>query len=155
MVANPHQRALRLAVPSLASGTAADEYVARLTPLGAVVEAIGPEPGTAATRKLLRSVVAKGLAGVVIEALRAAHAAGEAEWLWHHVVDQLTGTDEDFVRRLVTGTGIHHARRRHEMEASAELLRSLGVDPVMTRATVAHLARIAADGVPPVPEAAP
>ena len=140
-----------VAVPSLASGTAAEAYVAMLTPLGAVVEAVGTEPGTAATRKLLRSVVMKGLAGLVIEAMRGAEAAGEADWVWRNIADQLTVTDEAFIRRLVAGTGIHHERRLHEMEASMELLESLGVDPVMTRSTVDHLARTAEQGVPELP----
>lgn len=140
-----------LAVPSLASGTAADDYVAMVTPLGAVVEAVGPEPGTAATRKLLRSVVMKGVAALVIEAMRGAHAAGEAEWVWANVVHQLTVIDEAFVRRLVEGTGIHHERRHHEMEATKELLESLDVDPVMTRATVEHLVGMAAQGLPSLP----
>lgn len=140
-----------LAVPSLASGAAADAYVAALTPLGARVEAIGAEPGRAATRKLLRSVVTKGLAGLIAESMRGAHAAGEAEWVWGNIVHQLTVTDESFVRRLVEGTAIHHERRHHEMEASMELLDGLGVDPVMTRATVEHLARTAHHGVPELP----
>lgn len=144
-----------LAVPCLASGTAADDYVAMFTPLGARVEAIGPEPGMAATRKLLRSVVVKGLAGLVIEALRGADAAGETEWVWGNIVHQLTVTDETFLRRLVAGTSIHHERRLHEMEASMELLTSLGVDPVMTRSTVEHLARTAEQGVPDLPAARP
>lgn len=139
-----------LAVPSLASGSAAERYVALLAPLGATATAIGPEPGVAATRKLLRSVVMKGLAAVVIEAMRAAHAAGEAEYVWGNVVDQLTVADEEFLRRLVEGTGVHHERRRHEMEASAELLRELGVDPLMTEATVEHLRRVAGHDVPPL-----
>ena len=137
-----------LAVPCLASGPAADAYVAALGPLGAVVEAIGAEPGRAATRKLLRSVVVKGLAGLVIEAVRAARAAGEEEWVWGNIVHQLSVTDELFLRRLVEGTGVHHERRLHEMEASAQLLRELGVDPVMTEATVAHLRAVAVEGVP-------
>ena len=139
-----------VAVPSLAAGAAADRYVGLMAPLGAVVDAIGPEPGVAATRKLLRSVVIKGLAGVVIEAMRAAHAAGEAEYVWGNIVDQLTVADETFIRRLVEGTGVHHVRRLHEMEASADLLRELGVDPVMTDATVEHLRRIADHGIPPL-----
>ncbi len=140
-----------LAVPSLASGTAADAYVAAMTPLGAVVEAVGADPGVAATRKLLRSVVMKGLAGLIIESMHGAHAADEAAWVWGNIVDQLTVTGEGFVRRLVEGTAIHHERRLHEMEAARDLLESLGVDPVMTRATVEHLARVAERGVPALP----
>jgi 3-hydroxyisobutyrate dehydrogenase-like beta-hydroxyacid dehydrogenase len=140
-----------LATPSLASGSGARAYVDLLGPLGARVEAVGDEPGIAATRKLLRSVVMKGLAGLVIEAMRGADAAGESEWVYRNIVHQLTVTDETFVRRLVEGTGIHHVRRLHEMEASRDLLAGLGVDPVMTRATVEHLARTADDGVPELP----
>jgi 3-hydroxyisobutyrate dehydrogenase-like beta-hydroxyacid dehydrogenase len=140
-----------LSTPSLASGTGADDYVELLTPLGARVEAVGDEPGIAATRKLLRSVVMKGLAGLIIEALRGAEAAGEADWVYANIVHQLTVTDETFVRRLVEGTGVHHERRLHEMEASRDLLVALGVDPVMTRSTVEHLARTAELGVPELP----
>lgn len=141
-----------LAVPSLASGRGAGDYAALVVPLGARVDVVGEVPGIAATRKLLRSVVVKGLAGVVAEAMRAAHVAGEATWLWGDIAHQLTVADERFVRRLVEGTGVHHERRLHEMEASCDLLESLGVDPVMTRSTVEHLRAVAAHGVPELPE---
>jgi 3-hydroxyisobutyrate dehydrogenase-like beta-hydroxyacid dehydrogenase len=140
-----------LATPSLASGPGATPYVDLLGPLGAQVEAIGDEPGAAATRKLLRSVVMKGLAGLIIEAMQGADAAGESEWVYRNIVHQLTVTDETFIRRLVEGTAVHHERRRHEMEASLDLLAELGIDPVMTRATVEHLARTAEYGVPELP----
>jgi hypothetical protein len=45
------------------------------------VTPIGGEPGDAAARKLLRSVVMKGLGTAVVESLAAAEAAGCAEWL--------------------------------------------------------------------------
>jgi 3-hydroxyisobutyrate dehydrogenase-like beta-hydroxyacid dehydrogenase len=140
-----------LGVPSLASGAAADDFAATMNPLGARIEAIGPEPGVAATRKLLRSVVTKGLAGLIIEAMQAAGAAGEAEWVWDNIVQQLTVVDEAFVRRMVEGTSVHHERRRHEMEASAALLRELGVEPLMTRGTVEHLVRVASEPLPEIP----
>jgi 3-hydroxyisobutyrate dehydrogenase-like beta-hydroxyacid dehydrogenase len=140
-----------LATPSLAAGPGARAYVELLTPLGAVAEAVGDEPGVAATRKLLRSVFMKGLAAVVIEAMRGAHAAGGAAWVWDNLTDQLGAFVGDLARRMVEGTGVHHVRRLHEMEAAAELLTSLGVDPLMTRSTVEHLARTPVDGVPELP----
>ena len=104
-----------------------------------------------ATRKLLRSVVMKGLAALVIEAMRAAEAAGLAEETWDNVVAQLAAADDALVRRLVQGTGPHAERRRHEMEAATALLTELGVDPTMTRATAAHL-RAIVDGVVTPPD---
>ena len=77
----------------------------------------------------------KGLAAVVIESMQAAEAAGLAGETWDNIVAQLTAADEAFVRRLVAGTARHAARRVHEMEAAAELLVELGVEPTMTAAT--------------------
>jgi 3-hydroxyisobutyrate dehydrogenase-like beta-hydroxyacid dehydrogenase len=133
-----------LRTPALASGPGARDLVALLGPLGMPVEHAGDEPGAAATRKLLRSVVVKGLTAVVMESLRAAEAAGLADETWDNVVAQLTAADEALIRRLVAGTERHAARRVHEMEAAAELLRELGVEPTMTAATAAHLRAVAA-----------
>jgi 3-hydroxyisobutyrate dehydrogenase-like beta-hydroxyacid dehydrogenase len=134
-----------LRTPALASGPAASDFVATLVPLGMPVQHAGDEPGEAATRKLLRSVVMKGLAAVVVESMRAAEAAGLAGETWANVVGQITAADEALLRRLVTGTGRHAARRVHEMEATAALLSELGVEPTMTDATTTHLRRIADD----------
>jgi hypothetical protein len=68
------------------------------------------------------------------------------------VVAQLTAADETFLRRLVTGTGPHALRRLHEMEATTELLTELGVDPVMTRATVASLGQNLRSDLPTLPD---
>ncbi len=64
---------------------------------------------------------------------------------------QIVTADEDFVRRLVEGTGTHAARRRDEMRAAAEMLEELGVGSAMARATVDNLTSVLADGVPEVP----
>ncbi|HEX6237673.1 MAG TPA: DUF1932 domain-containing protein [Acidimicrobiales bacterium] len=142
-----------LRTPALASGPAAGDLVALLASHGMPVEHAGDEPGRAATRKLLRSVAAKGLTAVIIESLRAAEAAGLADETWENVTALLASADEALVRRLVAGTGIHAGRRVHEMEAAAELLADLGVEPTMTRATLAQLRQIAGDpgGLPDLP----
>jgi 3-hydroxyisobutyrate dehydrogenase-like beta-hydroxyacid dehydrogenase len=143
-----------LRTPALASGPAAVSFVATMRPLGMPVEAVGDEPGRAAAAKLLRSVVMKGLAGVLIEALRAAEAAGLVAETWENLVAQLGRIDEPLVRRLVTGTGAHAVRRLHEMEAAVDLLAEVGIDPLMTRSTVAHLRRLAddPDDLPSLPD---
>ena len=143
-----------LRTPALASGPAARDFAAVMASLGMPVADAGGEPGRAATRKLLRSVVMKGLAGLVVEAMRAAEAAGLADETWENVVAQLTAADETLIRRLVTGTAAHAVRRVDEMEATVELLGELGVDPVMTRATGAHLRTVASDPstVPALPD---
>ncbi len=142
-----------LRTPALASGPAARAFVAAMAPLGMPVEHAGDEPGMAATRKLLRSVVVKGLTALVVESMQAAEAAGLATETWDNIVGQLSAADEGLIRRLVAGTGRHAARRVHEMEAAAELLAELGVEPIMTNATAAQLRSVAADAaaVPSLP----
>jgi 3-hydroxyisobutyrate dehydrogenase-like beta-hydroxyacid dehydrogenase len=134
-----------LRTPALASGPSAGAFIATMAPLGMPVEHAGDEPGMAATRKLLRSVVVKGLTALVVESMQAAEAAGLATETWDNIVGQLSAADEGLIRRLVTGTGGHAARRVHEMEATAELLAELGVEPIMTNATAARLRNVAAD----------
>lgn len=137
--------------PALASGPGADHFVSLFSPLGVPVEAISDIAGDAATRKLLRSVMMKGLASLVVEAMEAAYAAGCEEWLWKNMSDQLTSANEKVLSRLITGTQTHALRRLHEMQASMALLEDLGVEPVMTRSTVESHQRVLENGVPPVP----
>jgi 3-hydroxyisobutyrate dehydrogenase-like beta-hydroxyacid dehydrogenase len=138
--------------PAVVSGPGADTFVTLLSPLGMPVAAVGPDPGAASTRKLLRSVVMKGVAALLIEAMRAADATGLTEEVWTTIVEQLTAADEALLRRLVAGTEIHAVRRLHEMEATAVLLAELGIEPTMTAATVASLRRVPGEGIPHLPE---
>ena len=133
---------------SLASGPGAARYAQMLAPIGVPVEVVGDEPGVAATRKLLRSVVMKGVPALLIESMRAAEASGLAPETWDNLIGQLTSADETFIRTLLEGTATHSERRYAEMQAAAELLESLGVDPVMTRSTVESLRRMPAEGLP-------
>ena len=140
-----------LATPALASGAGAARVVRQLAPLGMPVQSVGDEPGQAASRKLLRSIFMKGLAGVAIEAMRGAEAAGVSEWLWEELASELAAADESLIVKLFRGTVEHAARRVPEMEASQALLEELGLEPVMTRATVQHLRDVPARGVPEAP----
>jgi 3-hydroxyisobutyrate dehydrogenase-like beta-hydroxyacid dehydrogenase len=125
-----------LRVPMLATGTAAAEAAQVLNGFGAAVEVMPGEAGLAAERKLLRSVFFKGMSAAVVEALRAARAAGCEDWLRKLVTDELTAADASTVDRLVTGSHTHAVRRTAEMAAAAEMLGELGV-----RADVASAAR--------------
>jgi len=137
--------------PALVSGAAASAAAELLSGFEMPIEIAGPNPGDAATRKLLRSVVVKGLAAVVIESMRAARAAGLADETWTNIVGQLTATDETFVRRMVEGTATHAGRRRDEMAAAVELLTELDVESVMSQATVANLEAVLRDGLDELP----
>lgn len=140
-----------LRTPALASGPGAQRYVALVTDLGVPAVSIGGQAGDAAMRKLLRSVMLKGLAALLIESLRAAEQAGCAEWLWADLAKQFEVADEALLARLLRGTLTHARRRLHEMQASEALLQELGQDPVMTRAIVESLERVPSMGIPKIP----
>lgn len=141
-----------LYTPALASGSGAARYVELLEVLNVPVARVSDAPGDAATRKLLRSVMMKGLAALVIESMAAAEREGLSSWLWENLVNEIAAADKALLARLVRGSKTHAKRRLQEMEASAELLADLGQDPVMTRATVETLRRVLEEGIPEIPE---
>lgn len=140
-----------LATPALASGTGAGRYCELINSAGGKTEELNGPPGTAAAKKLLRSVMMKGTAAVLIEAVRAGAALDDLDWLWSNIRHELEGADEKWMRRLTTGSKVHAKRRKAEMEAAASMLDELDVAPVMTRATIASLAELLDGDLPDLP----
>ncbi len=135
----------RLGVPLLLAGAAAGDAEAMLCAAGfGQTRVVGAEVGRASAIKMIRSVMVKGIEALTAEMMLAARAAGvEDEVLasldasekarsWHDRADYN-------LERMVT----HGVRRAAEMEESAKTLAALGVDPVMTRGTVARQAAMA------------
>lgn len=123
-----------LRTPLLAAGAGAPRFAELLRPLGATVDILPGPPGTAAGRKLIRSVFMKGLAAALIEADAAARAAGCEEWFLEDTAQTLAAADAALVDRLLQGTRAHATRRLHELEDAAAQLRELGVEPRITEA---------------------
>jgi 3-hydroxyisobutyrate dehydrogenase-like beta-hydroxyacid dehydrogenase len=131
--------------PLLIAGPAAQRADAMLGALGfAKRRVVGDTVGQASAIKMIRSVMVKGLEALSYECSQAAIAAG--------VLDEVTasldasekaiGWAERFAynrERMET----HGLRRAAEMEESARTLQGLGVEPVMTRGTVALQRRAA------------
>jgi 3-hydroxyisobutyrate dehydrogenase-like beta-hydroxyacid dehydrogenase len=135
-----------LRVPMLVSGPAAATAAGLLNRYGGAAESLPGPAGAAATRKLLRSVFYKGMAAAMVEALRAAEAAGCAEWLREHIAAELAAADQATASRLEQGSYRHARRRAHEMAAAADLLDELGVPPRIARASQHWLDDLAAGG---------
>jgi 3-hydroxyisobutyrate dehydrogenase-like beta-hydroxyacid dehydrogenase len=136
-----------LRTPMLASGPAAGTVAGLLNGLGAEAGVLAGPAGAAATRKLLRSVFYKGMAAAMVEALRAAQAAGCEDWLREHLAAELAAADESTAARLEQGTYQHARRRAHEMAAASDLLAELGVPPRVARASRQWLEELS-DGGP-------
>ncbi|TYC10224.1 DUF1932 domain-containing protein, partial [Micromonospora sp. MP36] len=112
--------------------------------LGAKVELLDAPAGAAMAHKLLRSIFMKGLASIIWEAVEASRAAGYEQWARDQIASQLAGDGHAVIDRLLSGTKLHAKRRSQEMTDTASYLESLGVAPVMTRATEVSLQQIAA-----------
>ena len=124
----------------LVSGPAADAVAAALNGLGGSAEVLPGPAGAAATRKLCRSVFYKGMAAAVVEAMRAARAAGCEEWLRENIAEDL---GPDMVDRLEQGSITHAVRRADEMAAAADLLAELGIPARIAAASRDWLAQLA------------
>lgn len=131
-------------VPKLVSGDGAVRYAELMRPLGADIEVLDGPAGLAAGRKLLRSVFYKGMASAIVEALDAARAAGHEDWMREHIAGELDKLNAGTLSRVIDGTRRHAVRRAAEMEAAAEMLSDLGVQPLMAAASRALHERIAA-----------
>jgi 3-hydroxyisobutyrate dehydrogenase-like beta-hydroxyacid dehydrogenase len=136
--------------PLMVSGPGAPAVADLLRPLGVDVEIAEGEPGAAMAHKLLRSVLMKGLAAVVVEAVNAGRAAGLEEWIRGQIANQLAGDGQAVIDRFLTGTAKHALRRSKEMQDTANYLTELGVPAEMTAASAAAHARLAALHAAPV-----
>ena len=135
----------RLAVPLLLAGAAAGEAELKLRVAGFTqTRVVGAEVGRASAIKMIRSVMVKGIEALTAEMMLAARAAGVVD----EVLASLDASEKARswrdraaynLERMVT----HGVRRAAEMEESAKTLVALGVDPVMTRGTVARQAAMA------------
>lgn len=134
--------------PVLAAGPGAARAAELLSACGMDILSLGEQVGEAAARKLLRSIVVKGLTALMVESLRVAESQGLERWCYDHLVDTLTELDGDVVRRLLDGTVAHSVRRVAEMEAAASMARAAGQSAAMTLATAEVLKSVPGQGVP-------
>jgi hypothetical protein len=91
------------------------------------------EIGKASMFKMLRSVFSKGMEALLLEFLVAAERGGIRADLWNEVTTLFA--NQPFEKVALNWVRSHsgaHERRCHEVEQVAEVLRGLGVEPVMT-----------------------
>lgn len=138
-----------LNVPLLVAGPHAEAAAAMLREYGfAKVSVAGPAIGDASAIKMIRSVMVKGIEALTAECILAADRAGVAD----AVLSSLDASwreqgwagrvDYNLDRMLAHGT-----RRAAEMEEVARTLTELGIDPAMTRGTIARQRELGALGI--------
>ena len=135
-------------MPIIVSGEDAQEIAERLTLLGMNVRAVGTKSGEAASIKIVRSVLAKGLEVLYVEALLSAHRLGVDTEVLKTFCDWLDMRPAAASAQILVTTHLLHAERRmHELDMSIAAVRETGVEPVLTQAIRDRLAMTAATGI--------
>jgi 3-hydroxyisobutyrate dehydrogenase-like beta-hydroxyacid dehydrogenase len=123
--------------PMLLAGAHADTAMAILSAFGMRVSVAGTEIGAAAAIKMVRSVMLKGMEALTLECFLAAARAGVVEEVAASLKNNYPGLDwGKAIAYNLERMAVHGERRAAEMEEVAQTLRELGVEPLMTAATV-------------------
>ena len=123
--------------PMLLAGPHADAIAPALAALGMRVRVAGAETGAAAAIKMVRSVMIKGIEALTLECFLAASRAGVIDEVAASMKNNYPGLDwGKIVSYNLERMASHGERRAAEMEEVADTLRELGVEPLMTSATV-------------------
>lgn len=125
--------------PFLVSGFQADDFY-KLTKSIFNIDYKTGEIGTAAGYKLMRSIVYKGVAAVVCEAMDIAESVNEQEYM-RQQIKSILGSDE-LIDRFVTGSKKHANRRMKEMDAVCDFIQAHHKKPIMSKATYENLKKL-------------
>jgi 3-hydroxyisobutyrate dehydrogenase-like beta-hydroxyacid dehydrogenase len=123
-----------------ASGSGAKIFAEKMAPLGMPVTYLDREAGNAATHKLVRSIMYKGVAAVIMECLEAAEVLSMTEYARAQMLKIIY--DEAMIDRFVSGSIKHAKRRVEEMEVVVEMLNSIGVSSFTSQASIKRLKEI-------------
>jgi 3-hydroxyisobutyrate dehydrogenase-like beta-hydroxyacid dehydrogenase len=123
--------------PMLIAGPHSQTLAPILAGLGMRASIAGIEFGAAAAIKMVRSVMIKGIEALTLECFLAAARAGVIDEVAASMRNNYPGLDwAKIVPYNLERMAVHGERRAAEMEEVAETLRELGVEPLMTNATV-------------------
>jgi 3-hydroxyisobutyrate dehydrogenase-like beta-hydroxyacid dehydrogenase len=123
--------------PMLLAGPHAAAIAPALAALGTRVSLAGAATGAAAAIKMVRSVMIKGIEALTLECFLAAARAGVIDEVATSMTNNYPGLDwQKIVPYNLERMANHGERRAAEMEEVADTLRELGVEPLMTSATV-------------------
>ena len=123
--------------PMLLAGADAEAVAPTLAALGMCASIAGAEIGAAAAIKMVRSVMIKGIEALTLECFLAAARAGVIDEVAASMKNNYPGLDwGKIVPYNLERMASHGERRAAEMEEVADTLRELGVEPLMTTATV-------------------
>lgn len=124
-------------VPILMAGVNAARLTELLAPIGMQLEVISDQIGAASAVKMCRSIVVKGLEALLLECAMGAVHYNADERVFASLEESYPAVNWKELAGYAIGRVIEHGgRRAREMEEVAATLRSAGIKPVMSEATV-------------------
>lgn len=129
-------------VPMGVAGPGARAFIEMLEPFGLDLEYVSDVVGEAAARKLIRSILAKGMAGVLIDCLWAAESMGLQDWAYQEILDEFDSSTSNTAKRYLSGTAQHVKRRQIEMMDVVEMLAETGYESTMVAPIELNYSRI-------------
>ena len=125
----------------LASGPAAQKMLAFFESLGLDFTFLSEHVGDASTRKLLRSIVYKGVAAVICEAVEAGKAFGLEDYI-REQIHTVIGGNNSLIDRFIE-VSYHHAESQvHEMEEIVQMQEKKDIQPIMSATANDNLEKI-------------
>jgi 3-hydroxyisobutyrate dehydrogenase-like beta-hydroxyacid dehydrogenase len=127
--------------PFFISGAGAKSLKEKLAKFNLNIEVLSETTGDASTKKLLRSIVYKGIAAVICEAMEAGKAFDAEDYI-REQISSVIGCNNELIDRFTEGSRIHAERRIHEMEAVVNMLQEKNIEPVLSTAAKKNLEKI-------------
>ena len=135
-------------VPILASGKDCKKWHDLMTPFNMKITLVNPDDpdntkaGEASKIKLVRSVFMKGIEGLIVETLLFARKCGVEDYILSSISNSMNRDKfEDIALRMAGADLIHSERRSFEVGESMELMKEVGVEPLMAMGTKEQIGR--------------
>jgi 3-hydroxyisobutyrate dehydrogenase-like beta-hydroxyacid dehydrogenase len=129
-------------VPLSVAGEGASKFMKLFGDLDMDISYVSDVAGDAAARKLLRSILAKGMASIVIDTLWAAKELGLEDWAMEEINREFDTNSSKTVTRYLDGTQQHAKRRSVEMADVLEMLTDAGYESTVVRGIELTLSRV-------------
>jgi 3-hydroxyisobutyrate dehydrogenase-like beta-hydroxyacid dehydrogenase len=122
-------------IPALdVAGTGARKLIELLKPSGLGLEYVSEVAGEATARRLFRSLLAKGMAGVITDSLWAAESLGLQNWAYQEILEEFESHSAETAKRYLSGTALHVKRRQIEIMDVVGMLNETGYESTMIAA---------------------
>jgi putative dehydrogenase len=124
------------------AGTGARRLIELLEPFGLTLRYVSEVPGEATARLLIRSLLAKGIAGAVIDCLWAAESMGMQSWAYQEILEEFEASSAETAQQYLSGTAQHIKRRQIETMDVVSMLNETGYESTMLAAIEFNYGRI-------------